>query len=198
LDQAAIELVGRWQAGDQEAAAELFRRYTARLVTLARSRLSGKLNRRVDPEDVVQSAYRSFFVGVRAGEYRLGVEAELWGLLATITLYKLRRQVARHQAKKRNPACEQAGDEHMPFGVPDEILARDPSPLEALALVDQLEQVMRELSPLERQVLELRLKGHNLSEIASRLKRGLRTVCRAIDSIKQRLRDQQQAGDAGR
>ena len=47
------DLLVRWRAGDQQAAAELFRRYTHRLVALARSRLPACLTPRVDPEDVV-------------------------------------------------------------------------------------------------------------------------------------------------
>src|SRR5262245_58097585 len=60
-DESSVHLVSRWRAGDQQAAAELFRRYASRLIALAQSRLSASMASRVDPEDVVQSVYRSFF-----------------------------------------------------------------------------------------------------------------------------------------
>src|SRR5262245_5216743 len=63
------DLLARWRNGDQQAAAVLFHRYADRLVALAKSRLSARLASRVDPEDVVQSVYRSFFVDARVGRY---------------------------------------------------------------------------------------------------------------------------------
>src|SRR5262245_6916154 len=69
VDDASGNLVARWQAGDQQAARELFHRYTDRLIALVRSRLTSQVGQRVDPEDVVQSAYRSFFAGAGDGQF---------------------------------------------------------------------------------------------------------------------------------
>ena len=52
-DDRSGDLLARWRAGDADAAAEIFRRYADRLIALARGRLSAKLARRIDPEDVV-------------------------------------------------------------------------------------------------------------------------------------------------
>jgi len=79
----------RMKGGDEEAARELFNRYLSRLVALARSRLSEKLERKVDADDVVQSAFRSFFVRARDGQYAIERAGDLWSLLATITRHKL-------------------------------------------------------------------------------------------------------------
>src|SRR5262245_39684709 len=97
----ASDLVQRWRGGDQAAAAELFRRYADRLIALARSRMSQRLAQRVDPEDVVQSAYRSFFANTREGRYALDRGGDLWQLLVTITLHKLQHQVRRNNRQKR-------------------------------------------------------------------------------------------------
>src|SRR5262249_16649412 len=59
----SAELLSRWRKGDEEAASALFRRYAEQLIVLARGHLSEKLAHRLDPQDVVQSAYRSFFTG---------------------------------------------------------------------------------------------------------------------------------------
>src|SRR5262245_47150683 len=101
-DSQLSDLVARWRAGDEAAAAELFERYADRLIALARSRLSAKVAGRVDPEDVVQSAYRSFFAGVRNGRYDLERGGDVWRLLLAITLHKLYRQVQQHQRQKRS------------------------------------------------------------------------------------------------
>ncbi len=181
-------LVERWRAGDQEAAAELFRRYANRLVALARTRLSARVARRVDPEDVVQSVYRSFFAGAREGRYDLQRGGDLWRLLVTITLNKLQHQVKRNTAGKRSVEREQAfGSEDSLLGVGLSALAREPSPVEAIALTDQLEQVMSRLAPVQRQVLELRLQGYNLDEITAATQRSERTVYRMLEEIKRAL-----------
>src|SRR5262245_61917038 len=70
-EKADDSLLARCREGDQQAAAELFRRYADRLIALARSRLSARLARRLDPEDAVHSAYRSFFADVREGRYHV-------------------------------------------------------------------------------------------------------------------------------
>jgi RNA polymerase sigma factor (sigma-70 family) len=189
-DDASIHLVSRWRAGDQRAADELFRRYAEQLVGLTRRRLSAKLAHRIDPQDVVQSVYRSFFSGALAGRYDLQRGGDLWRLLVGITLHKLYRQIERLKAAKRAFDREQAlgGDDNL-WGIPAEILARGPSPLEAVALADELEQFMSQLEPVHRRMLELRLQGYGREEIAAQTERSERTVRRVLERIKQQLDD---------
>jgi hypothetical protein len=117
-------------------------------MALVRSRLSSKLNSRVDPEDMLQSAYRSFFGALGDGRFMVERSDGLWSLLAAITLHKLHRQVAFHTAKKRSIQREQSKDDSL-LGVQPEIMAQSPTPAEAAALVEELEQVMtrREVRP---------------------------------------------------
>jgi RNA polymerase sigma factor (sigma-70 family) len=195
--ESATDLLARWQAGDQDAAQELFRQYVGRLVALARSRLSDKMAARIDPEDVVQSAYRSFFAHARDGHYDVRRGGDLWQLLLSITLHKLHDQVKRHSAKKR------AVDHEVSFSSEDSLLnmqphlaAREPSPVEALALVDQVQDAMRNLSPVHRRIVELRLQGHNVSEIAADTGRCPHTVRRVLEQVKRDL--QQDSGLGGK
>src|SRR5262249_38052565 len=116
VDDAAGNLVARWRAGDERAAAELFSRYAQRLIALARSRLSPKLSARIDPEDVVQSVYRSFFAETREGRYDLQRGGDLWQLLVVITLHKLNDQVKHNSSGKRAVGREQH------FGSEDSLL----------------------------------------------------------------------------
>lgn len=187
-DDRSGNLVARWRAGDQQAATELFHRYADRLVALAKKRLSAKLAQRVDAEDVVQSVYRSFFADVRDGRYDVQRGGDLWQLLVTITLHKLHHQVTRGTAKKRTVERERSfGSEDSLFGMQAHIRAHDPSPVEAAALSELLESVLRDLDSRERRILELRLQGYNLEEIAAATHLSRRTVCRALDEVKQQL-----------
>ena len=63
------KLLDQWRAGDERAAKELFDSYVERLMALARRRISQRLASRVDPEDIVQSVFRTFFGRVKAGEF---------------------------------------------------------------------------------------------------------------------------------
>src|SRR5262249_40134414 len=142
-------LLARWRdQNDERAAEELFQRYVARLIALVRRRISGRLGRRLDAEDVVQSAWRSFFVRVRDGRIEVQPGNALWQLLATITLHKMGTHLQRHTAGKRSIARE---EEHGPKDslclVPVEVVARDPAPEEELALQEELEIGLAPLSP---------------------------------------------------
>ena len=187
------ELVARWRQGDQQAAAELFQRHVHRLVALAQARLSAKMAQRIDPEDVVQSAYRSFFAGTRDGRYDLQRGGDLWQLLVTITLHKLQNQVRHNLAQKRAMDQEQSIDQPRDLcESPAPMLAQEPSPLEAVTLIDEVEHLMRSLDSNQRQILQLRLQGHDLREIANQTQCSHRTVCRVLERVRGQLEQAQQ------
>jgi len=188
LDDSSGNLVEQWRQGDQQAAAALFQRYASRLITLARNRLPAKLSARVDPEDVVQSVYRSFFARARSGRYDLQRGGDLWRLLMTITLHKLYKQIRRYQTEKRDLGRERNCADAEKFAILHAHLqAHEPSPQEAAALAEELGEVMRTLEPAQRRMLELRLLGYNLDEIAADVHCSERTVIRVLQRIKLRL-----------
>lgn len=190
-DEASVELVARWRAGDQQAAEELFRRFAERLMALARSRLSARLARHVDPEDVVQSVYRSFFADARAGRFVLQQRGDLWRLLTAITIHKVLRQAERYAAGKRAVGREQTpADDSSLFGLDAEVVSRAPSPSEAAAAVDELELLMRRLTPMHRQMVEVRLQGYRIEEIAAATRRSERLVRRVLqEKVKAHLEE---------
>jgi len=189
-DDQSGDLMARWRTGDQQAAAELFQRYAGRLMALARSRLSAKLAQRVDAEDVVQSAYRSFFADVQDGRFDLQRGGDLWRLLVAITLHKLNDQVKRNTSVKRSVEHEHRfGSEDSLVALHAHLRSAEPSPVEALALADEVERIMRGLEPLEQRMLELRLQGYNIFEIAAQVDAGERTVRRVLKRVKQQLEE---------
>lgn len=183
-----LQLLARWRRGDQAAAALLFQRYAGRLVALARSQLSAKLARHVDPEDVVQSVYRSFFADGREGRYQLERGGDLWQLLVTMTLHKLANQANHLATQKRAVGRERNfGSEDSLLGIGAPKLAGNPSPVDAVALTDQLEQVLRPLDVAQRRIVEMRLQGYNLDEIAAEVCCSLSSVRRVLERIKKQL-----------
>src|SRR3954462_14065354 len=76
---------GQLQKGDPGAAAALWERFFPRLVVLARKTLAGRPQRVADADDAVQSAFASFCVRVRAGEFQVRDRDDLWNLLGVIT-----------------------------------------------------------------------------------------------------------------
>src|SRR3954469_24229439 len=96
----------RFQARDGEAAREIFRRFTTQLIALTRRRFAPAFRHKVDPEDVVQSAYKSFFGRYGEGNLDVGNWDGLWGLLTLITMRKCAERVAYHRAQCRDAARE--------------------------------------------------------------------------------------------
>ena len=185
----SVELLEGHVAGNPVVTTELFNRYVDKLIGLARRRLAPRLARRVDAEDIVQSAYRSFFAAAGEGRFVLERSGDLWRLLAGITLNKLYRQVERNTAKKRDIAKDCAIAAADSFSVLPELVSREPSADEAVALTEEVELIMRGFEPLHRTIIELRLQGYLVEEIATQTKRTQRTVLRVLERLKQKLND---------
>ncbi len=169
------ELLAQYCQGSEDAATAIFERYVERLTSLARIRMSERLARRIDPDDVVLSAYRSFFVAARDGRFTLENGGDLWRLLVSITIHKLHNQVSAHHAKKRSMKSESFDD------LTDFISSHEPTPEDVLSACEELEAVLSLLSPLARQVVELRMQGESLEAIAHETSRTERTVRRMLE-----------------
>jgi RNA polymerase sigma-70 factor (ECF subfamily) len=187
VEDLSVNLIARWRDGDQQAAAELFQRYALRLIGLVRQNLSSRLAARLDPEDVIQSVYNSFFTGARDGRYILEHIGDLWRLLVAIALHKLHGQVQHHSAGKRAVAAEQHDDSF--HGLVQELRDREPSPEEATALSDLVEQLMREFDAPRRRVLELRLQGYGIEEVAAATGYCRHTVRRLLNRARRSLEE---------
>ncbi|MBS0263315.1 MAG: protein kinase [Planctomycetes bacterium] len=190
MDEPSFELLERHRQGDEQAATEMFRRYVGRLTVLARARLAPKIARRIDPEDVVYSAYRSFFVRARNGQFALEQSGDLWRLLVGIVLNKLYHQVSRHTAEKRSVNREirlgSGGDSAWNLL---QLACVAPPAEQALELADLLEAFMQQIPPRSRRILELRLHGLRIEEIAGELQVHEKTIRRILADLENRLRN---------
>ena len=181
------EFLARLQERDDAAAQQLFGRFTYQLITLALRHIQAGLRHKVDPEDVVQSAYKSFFVRYGHGKLDVANWNSLWGLLTLITVRKCAERAAYHRAGCRDVGREvspRRGDQAAPRF---KCLGREPTPLEAAVLSETVRQLLAGLDEEQRPILELSLQGHSTREISERLGRAERTVRRLREDVRHRL-----------
>jgi RNA polymerase sigma-70 factor (ECF subfamily) len=180
----------RLRAGDSAAATEIFNCFTHRLIALARTRRDSRLRQKVDAEDVLQSAYKSFFVRQAQGEFDFKNWDSLWGLLSLITLRRCARWNERFHTGARDVNAEMrptATDDKSAMGW--EALADQPTPSHAAMLTETLEGLLRELSERDRAIVTLGLQDFSASEISAQLNRPERTVYRVLHRVKGRLEE---------
>jgi RNA polymerase sigma-70 factor (ECF subfamily) len=183
----ALDLIAEFKAGSESAARELFDRYCERLMHLAKRRIGQRMTSRVDPEDIIQSTFRTFFNRLRNDEFSFHEEDDLFKLLVRLTVRKTLRQITFHRAGKRNPELEavQASDAQ---DLLQQICADEPPPEVAVALVEEFEKFMGQLAPLDREVLQLKLQGYSTVEIAEKLgsyDRKIRRILKRIEDLAQ-------------
>ncbi len=177
-------LLRRFQGGDDDAATALYRRYARRLEALARRQTGAELASRFDADDVVQSVFRTFFRRAAAGLYEVPPGDELWRLLLVLALHKVRDFAVHHRAQKRDVTktwgvtpqqADQAG-----------LAASDQVGYDALRMV--IDELIVTLPEANRQIIELRIEGHEVKEIAERTGRSNRTVERTLQNFRTALR----------
>lgn len=178
-----LERIAAFKAGSESAARELFDKYCERLMALARRRIGGRLTGRIDPEDILQSAFRTFFARVRNDEFSFHGEDDLCKLLVRLTVRKALRQVAHHRAAKRNAEREAGhGDEADLMG---QIAACAPTAEMEVAVMDEIGRFVARLTPVERDILEFRLQGFTPPEIAEKTGTYDRKVRRVLDRLQE-------------
>lgn len=187
-DEEWDELLQGLRQGDEAACSQFWQRYGPLLEAVARKQLSARVQRRVGPDDVVQSACRTFFRRVSEGQFELSDAGALWRLMCSITLSKARRAARNQNRQKRSQTREQG------LEIPDssgnlrqiEIPGNVTSPMAAIEIADQLEHLLASLGTDECQVLDLKMQDLTNEEIAEKLGCSERTVRRLARSIQEK------------
>jgi RNA polymerase sigma-70 factor (ECF subfamily) len=172
-------LLRRFKLGQGDAATGLYLRYAQRLLALARTKSSPALARRVEAEEIVQSVFGSFFRGAQQGYYDVPAGDELWKLFLVITLNKIRAKGAFYGAAKRDMRKTVAFDDA--FSTAES----DSDALRLLTLT--LDESLAQLPEHYREIVNLRVEGYEVEEIARRTERSKRTVERILQEARQRL-----------
>ncbi len=173
-DPSDRDLVRSVRSGLSRAATDLYRRYADRLSCLARRNIGTSLARRVEPEDVVQSVFRTFFRRVTAGHYDVPEGREIWGLLVVIAVNKVRSAAVFHHAAKRDI------DRTEPLSSMAQLSVSN----ESAAIQEVIADVTSTLPPMQQSIVRKRLDGFSTSEIATAVNRSNRTVERVLQRFR--------------
>jgi len=173
-------LLLHWKGGEQDAASEFHRRYVEKLLSLIQRNIARRFASRLDADDVAQSVLRTFFGAVADGRQLISPSDDVWKLLQTIALKKIRNQVKLHDAQKRS-AGRTVSD-------PDMLdLLGEPTEQEAVDLADLVEHSIRSLDPNIARTMEMLLAGNTVDEIADSLKVSTRSVRRYREQIAEQM-----------
>lgn len=182
------EMIAGLREGNAEICSDFWRDYGPLLEGVAQKQISQRLQRRVGPDDIVQSACRTFFRRISDGQFNLPDADALWRLMCAITLTKARRAARDQSRQKRgfqreqyiDTTSESAGNRRVELG------SNQSTPFEAAEVADQLQAVLAGLGPEECQVLDLKLQQFTNDEIAEKIGYSERTVRRLMKKIQDR------------
>jgi RNA polymerase sigma-70 factor, ECF subfamily len=176
-------LLRRLRLGDQNAATQLYFRYAERLRLLAHAECSNDLARRVEVEDIIQSVFSSFFRGVNKGYYEVPEGEELWQLFLVIALNKIRAKGNFHRAARRDVRQTVGGNALANLAPQGE----EDAAFHELKLT--IDEIMSSLPEAQQQMVEMRIEGFDLAEIAEKTRRSKRTVERNLQEFRKKLAD---------
>ena len=161
-------------------------RYAQRLIALARKCLDRRLRGKVDPEDVLQSVFRSFCRRHAERKWDLADKSALWPLLVRITLRKCNRRLEHFFAARRDVRREEEAASAAQAAIDPE-----PTPEEANMLAEAAETVMKRLgSDVKRRIFELSLQGYGVVEISEQARyyeRGVERIRAEIRALLQTM-----------
>lgn len=184
-------LLQGYRSGQRDAATKLYLRYADRLQRLATAKTSPDLRTRFDPDDVVQSVFRTFFRRVSRGLYDVPPGDELWQLLLVLALNKIRKLATYHRAQKRDVRRTVGSEDLEPSsGVASQ---HDANSLQILQFV--IDELMAELPDVQRKIVELRMQGLDADAISQQTERSKRTVERTVRDFRLKLGGLISAGD---
>jgi RNA polymerase sigma factor (sigma-70 family) len=181
------ETMKRLRDGDPEASRQVFNRYVNRLVALAGQRLGPQIRQKEDPEDVVQSVFRSFFERYGAGSLNPHDWESLWAMLAMITARKCGARARYYHAERRDVDREaaaaaatesQSGDAWDPGDAA-------PTPEEEAVLHDTIQELLASFTETKhQQIILLTLEGLPADEVSARVPCTERMVHRVLVRVR--------------
>jgi RNA polymerase sigma-70 factor (ECF subfamily) len=184
-EKTVAELVELVAAGDEEAYAEIVRRFEPELRRAVRIyRLRPHLQGVMDSEDIRQSVFRRLYLRLRRG----GIEASnLAALIATIARNRLKSAHRSQHAECRDVGRTVAtGADRFP-----EVASRGLLPDDEVELRDLLESMLRRLSPEELRLLELREQEQlSWKEICEMLGVSAEALRKQLSRALQRIREE--------
>jgi RNA polymerase sigma factor (sigma-70 family) len=196
-DPEFADLLRRVRAGCPEAAAELYERYSDYLRRIIRSRLGSTLRRHYDSLDFVQSVWGSF-LRIPLDCRTFNTADDLVAFLARVAYNKMvdvyRRRVRSdpRAVNTREVPLDTEGE-----GLPDAdgepslnplaFLDPRPSPCQVAIALERWEQLVSQLPPELRRIVELRRDGYTCREVAAQLGLSSKFVQRFLQKLNRRV-----------
>jgi len=179
------DMLARARQGDRIAVTAIAQQYEPEIRIMARVLLGPALQPYFDSMDLVQSVHRSLLVHLRSGQLEMSRPEQLVALALTMIRRKVARQWRRHRRQQRLDGT--LSGESLP-----QLLARlsgpDDDPVRKAQIDETVITLLRQLPPLDRQIMELRLAGFNTSEVAEQLGLDSDSLRVRLSRIRQRLR----------
>jgi RNA polymerase sigma-70 factor (ECF subfamily) len=194
-DTSFDNLVAQLRAGDKAAAERVVDLYARRLAALARKNLHRRMRSKEDPEDVLQSVFKSFFQRVSAGKLRLDNREGLWALLVSLTVHKCGHRADYYQAARRDVRREAEVPRSEVSALEWAAIARGPSPVEGAMLIETVERLLRGLKPHQQDIVKLSLEGNTTAKIANTVGLTQRTVQFVLKGVRERLQKWRDAAE---
>ncbi len=180
-------------------------RFRRRLCSLVTREMNEIYRQRVEPEEIVQSVFATYFRRMENGEYTFEDTDHLWYLLKKIAANKLRKRIEYECADKRDVRREASGDDGL-LDLPEpaqcrlfetavaNLLNDVDSPIREIFefqllgydVADAIAYLLDGLSDLHVEVLRLRLQGMTQNEIADQLQYGRTVVRNCLCRLQQR------------
>jgi len=187
-------LLQRIADGSDAAVWELLDRYSKNILRVVRRRLPAEIRHKVDSVDIVQSVWKSIFRGGCRLEQAASAEevvAYLAGM-AKLKVFETHRRFTRCEAFNVRREVPLNSDERQHGPTPTresdrQIDHRDHAPSAIVRARDNWERAMEKSGERGQQVVQLKLQGLTLDEIAEQLNLSKRTVQRTLDSVLQSL-----------
>ena len=177
-------LLWRFHKGSQEAARHIYTRYAERLRALARVKCASSLPNHLDADDIVQSVFSTFFQSARQGRYDIADGEDLWRLFLVIALNRIRTEEAFLLAAKRDVRLTAELD-HLPPSTRLKMQAQETTAQGFLKLV--VDEALERLPPQHRRIVQKRMEGYEVSEIAQQIGRSKRSVERILQESRTKL-----------
>jgi RNA polymerase sigma factor (sigma-70 family) len=180
-------LLAAARSGDETAMQRLIQQYEPELRIVARHRLGPALRPHLDTIDLVQSVHRSLLIGLRAARFDISSAENLIALAVTI----VQRKAAKHwRHLKRQQRL--SGHDDSQGDLLETMLSlradRDDVTNE-VATRELLAQWLRDVDPVERRLIELRLEGHSTVEVAQILDLDPDVLRVKLSRLRKRMRE---------
>ncbi len=183
--------------GDEQAAQILWEKYVTQLISLIRRHLDSRQRRVSDEDDIVTSAFFSFYRRATANQFpQLNDREDLWKILVTITfrkVYKQRRRLfaeKRGEGKIRGESVFLSEEDSSQFQGLAQVIERGPTPEQAVVATEALQEMLELLQDETlQQIVLLRFEGYDNREIAAKVGCKLRSVERKLGIIRRKWAD---------